>query len=267
MPSHSPTASVTVESWTLRAAWPRRSGRRTGWSSPWIKTKDDRVREVIELIWETIKPVPNEFDATTGGKVAEDPAKGLFHRGTVSVEHLYSEADVAQQAKPFVVHVAFDGWPPEWAWRRLHVEPRLRWSEVLRRCGVAEDACRPYGDGRGDWAPSLRRTSFLFTRVNVSSHHWFRLRPGRVPVVDLPVSCSAVLTAVVGDLTFTPLLPEVAVGTLGATHVSSGGIPSRERPAQRASRDSASLPLPLLDASPPLSGPSRTAHCFWRCCC
>ena len=87
----------------------------------------------------------DEVSATTGGKVAEDPAKSLFHRGTVSVEHLYSEADVPQQAKPFILHVALDGWPPERAWRRLDVECRLRWSEVLRHCGVAEDDCRQYG--------------------------------------------------------------------------------------------------------------------------
>ena len=91
----------------------------------------------------------DEVSATTGSKVAEDPAKGLFHRGTVSVEHLYSEPDVAQQAEPFVVHVALDGRPPERAWRRLDVEFHLSWSEVLRFSGVAEGDCRQYGDGRG----------------------------------------------------------------------------------------------------------------------
>ena len=79
----------------------------------------------------------DEVSATTGGKVAEDPAKGLFHRSTVSVEHLYSEPDVAQQAKPLVVHVALDGWPPERAWRRLDVQFQLCWPEILRLRGVA----------------------------------------------------------------------------------------------------------------------------------
>src|SRR5207244_4209159 len=36
MPSRSPTASATGESWTLRAAWPRRAGQGTDWFSPWI---------------------------------------------------------------------------------------------------------------------------------------------------------------------------------------------------------------------------------------
>ena len=126
----------------------------------------------------------DEVSATAGGKVAEDPAEGLLHRGTVSVEHLYSDADVAQPAKPFVVYVALDGWRRERARRRLDVETRLRWSEVFRFCGVAEDDSREYGDCRGDCARSV-----------------------------LP-------------RTGAPSLRR-AVGPLGATHVSSGRIPSQ----------------------------------------
>jgi len=47
-------------------------------------------------------------------------------------------------------------WRREGARRRLDVEPRLRWSEVFRFCGVAEDDSREYGDRRGDCARSAR---------------------------------------------------------------------------------------------------------------
>ncbi len=43
MPSHSPTASVTAESLTLRATWPQRSGQRIAWFSHWISARSEAL--------------------------------------------------------------------------------------------------------------------------------------------------------------------------------------------------------------------------------
>jgi hypothetical protein len=112
-----------------------------------------------------------------------------------------------------------------------------------------------------------------------------RAQQGRVLVVDLLVSCSAVLlAAVVGDLTFTPSAaggrPRPPWCHSCQFRPNSVAVTTRtSRPARRESsrgyelsHDSAvslrwpliadSVPLHLVDASPPLSGPARTAHGF-----